>query len=108
MIDDKKIEEAAFGYADDGRGFEAFIDGAYWAINEFLNGLWHPVSEKPRRYTPYLAQLLPASPFETLSPFETFSDSELWERFLEDGSITRWVYIDDLFPKKEGKLHVKK
>lgn len=105
MIDDKKIEEAAFGYADDGRGFEAFIDGAYWAINEFLNGLWHPVSEKPRRYTPYLAQLLPASPFETSIPFETFSDSKLWERFSEDSSITRWLYIDDLFPKQKGDNH---
>lgn len=108
MIDDKKIEDAAKSLRKDfnddvTQGFLVefgFEKGAKWAIDEFLKDLWHPASEKPRRYTPYLAQLLPASPFETLSPFETFSDSELWERFLENGSITRWVYIDDLFPKK--------
>lgn len=120
MIYDKKIEDAAKDYIDENNYFPkydedpcediefAYKDGAKWAINEFLKDLWHPVSEKPRRHTPYLAQLLPASPFETSIPFETFSDSKLWERFSEDGSITRWLYIDDLFPKKEGKLHVKK
>lgn len=98
MIDDKKIEEAAINKC----GFisSKFYSGAHWAINEFLKDLWHPVSDKPRRYTPYLAQLLPASPFETSIPFETFSDSKLWERFSENSNITRWAYIDDLFPKK--------
>lgn len=50
MIDYEKIEEAAIEYIDDeGRGFEAFIAGAEWAINKFLKDLWHPAIEKPTR-----------------------------------------------------------
>lgn len=93
MIDDKKIEEAAFGYADDSRGFEAFIDGANWAINEFLKDLWHPVSEKPKRDTIYLAQIGNCG-------FDTFYDSDNWKSFSKGVNITHWCYIDDLFPKK--------
>lgn len=111
MIDNKKIEDAAKSlrkdFKDDvAQGFLVefgFEKDAKWAINEFLKNLWHPIEEKPERNTPYLTQLLPASPFETSIPFETFSDSELWERYLKDKSIIRWCYIDDLLPKKGGK-----
>ena len=111
MIDDKKIKSAAQGYCDATYGTlnehpliaEAFEQGAKWAINEFLKDLWHPIEEKPERNTPYLAQLLPASPFETSIPFETFSDSELWKRYLKNKSIIRWCYIDNLLPKKGDK-----
>lgn len=123
MIDDKKIEEAATvasisntekgrvreGYvisalADHENGFrEGYIKGVKWALHEFLKDLWHPIEEKPERNTPYLAQLLPASPFETSIHFETFSDSELWKRYLKNKSIIRWCYIDNLLPKKGGK-----
>lgn len=67
MIDDKKIEEAATvasisdtekgrvredyvinALGDHESGFrEGYIEGAKWAINEFLKNLWHPVSEEP-------------------------------------------------------------
>lgn len=81
-------------------GFEKCVK---WALHEFLKDLWHPIEEKPERNTPYLAQLLPASPFETSIPFETFSDSELWKRYLKNKSIIRWCYIDNLLPKKGDK-----
>ena len=111
MIDDKKIEDAAKSLRKDfnddvTQGFLVefgFEKGAKWALHDFLKDLWHPIEEKPERNTPYLAQLLPASPFETSIPFETFSDSELFERYLKDKSIIRWCYIDDLFPKQKGK-----
>lgn len=124
MIDDKKIEEAATvasisdtekkgrvredyvisALGDHESGFrEGYIEGAKWAINELLKDLWHPVSERPRRNTPYLAQLS-VSPFETLRSFETFSDSRHWEQFSEN-SIIRWCYIDDLLPKQKGDNH---
>lgn len=95
MIDDKKIENAAFEYGE-GIGFEAFIDGAKWAIDEFLKDLWHPVSEKPRRNTTYLVQIKDCI-------FETFYDSAEWKIFVKGCNITRWLYIDDLLPKKGGK-----
>ena len=120
MIDDKKIEEAARGAADlyeqdlpimsydedkeiDGQhhfcqdfGAELFKDGVKWAINEFLKDLWHPASEKPRRYTICLAQI-------GKYVFDTFYDSENWESYSKGINITRWLYVDDLIPKlKEG------
>lgn len=54
MIDDKKIEEAAFEeypLNSDGNiiGRNGFKEGAKWAINEFLKDLWHPASEVPRK-----------------------------------------------------------
>ena len=55
MIDKNKIKSAAQGYCDATYGTlntnpfiaEAFRKGANWAINEFLEDLWHPASEKP-------------------------------------------------------------
>lgn len=94
MIDDKKIENAASEYGE-GIGFGAFIDGAEWMQKEFLKDLWHPVSERPRRNTPYLVQIRDCI-------FETFYDSTEWKIFVKDCNITRWLYIDDLLPKEGG------
>ena len=101
MIDDKKIEDAAKSLRKDfnddvTQGFLVefgFEKGAKWAINEFLKDLWRPVSEKPRRNTICLVQIRDCI-------FETFYDSAEWEIFVKDLNITRWLYIDDLFPKK--------
>ena len=104
MIDDKKIEDAAKSLRKDfnddvTQGFLVefgFEQGAKWAINEFLKDLWHPVSEKPRRNTTYLAQIKDCI-------FETFYDSEEWKFYVKNCNITRWLYIDDLLPKKGGE-----
>ena len=104
MIDDKKIKSAAQGYCDATYGTfnehpliaEAFEQGVNWAIQQFLKDLWHPVSEKPRRNTIYLAQIKDCI-------FETFYDSEEWKFYVKNCNITRWLYIDDLLPKKGGK-----
>ena len=101
MIDDKKIKSATQGYCDATYGTlnehpliaKAFEQGAKWAINEFLKDLWHPVSEKPERNTPYLVQIKDCI-------FETFYDSTEWKIFVEGCNITRWLYIDDLLLKE--------
>lgn len=54
MIDEKKIEEAAFEeypLNSDGNiiGRNGFKEGANWAINELIKDLWHPSSEKPKK-----------------------------------------------------------
>lgn len=48
MIDDKKIEEAAFDLYKNSKldfvsseSVEGFKEGAKWAISEFLKNLWH-------------------------------------------------------------------
>ena len=55
MIDDKKIEDAAKQHSEESYISsyfqacykDAFMEGAKWAINEFLKNLWHPASEVP-------------------------------------------------------------
>ena len=128
MIDDKKIEEAARGAADlyeqdlpimsyeentevdgqhhfcQGFGPELFKDGAKWAINEFLKGLWHPASEEPRKDVPII--------------IETHNDKNMfyyvWNRWQDNfypfwtdavicSRVSRWLYIDDLLPKEGGE-----
>lgn len=128
MIDDKKIEEAAQGAADlyeqdlpimsynedtevDGQhhfcqefGAELFKDGAKWAIKEFLKDLWHPASEEPRKDVSIIV--------------ETHNDKNMfyyaWNRWQNNfypswtdavlcSRVSRWLYIDDLFPKKGGE-----
>lgn len=113
MIDNKKIKETATvasisdtekgrvredyvisALADHESGFrEGYIEGAKWAIDEFLKDLWHPISEKPERNTTYLVQIKDCI-------FETFYDSTEWRIFVEGCNITRWLYIDDLLSKK--------
>lgn len=125
MIDDKKIEEAARRAADlyeqdlpsmsyeedtevDGQhhfcqefGAELFKDGAKWAINEFLNGLWHPVSEKPKDNKVLLVQyhqLGRKDPWHIVLELGKITN---WRDTVADFLILRWFYMEDLFPKKE-------
>lgn len=128
ILDDKKIEEAAQGAADlyeqdlpimsynedtevDGQhhfcqefGAELFKDGAKWAINELLKNLWHSASEEPRKDVSIIV--------------ETHNDKNMfyyaWNRWQDNfypswtdavlcSRVSRWLYIDDLFPKKGGE-----
>ena len=111
MIDEKKIEEAARYYcnntypASQDTPFiaEGFRKGARWAINEFLKGLWHPASEEPRKDVSIIV--------------ETHNDKNIfyyaWNRWQDNfypswtdavlcSRVSRWLYIDDLFPKEGG------
>lgn len=111
MIDEKKIEEAKKSFIADKKilGVMAmndlacgFKEGAKWAINEFLKNLWHPASEEPRKDVSIIV--------------ETYNDENMfyyaWNRWQDNyypswayevfcSRITRWLYIDDLLPKKE-------
>lgn len=79
-------------------------DGANWAINEFLKDLWHPASEEPRKDVSIIV--------------ETHNDKNMfyyaWNRWQDNfypswtdavlcSRVSRWLYIDDLFPKKGGE-----
>ena len=113
MIDDKKIEEAARNYcnnrypASQDAPFiaDGFRHGVKWAINELLKDLWHPVSEEPRKDVSIIV--------------ETHNDKNMfyyaWNRWQDNfypswtdavlcSRVSRWLYIDDLFPK-EGDNH---
>ncbi len=113
MIDDKKIEEAAAYYAaenpmeiEDQMGdmitgkeelFEAYKEGAKWAINEFLKDLWHPSSEEPKRHSYIMFKTTNNNGFGT-----EYIDCS-WKAIARCLQITQWLYIDDLLPKKGGE-----
>lgn len=107
MIDEKKREEAARKYAssswiDDeypGEIQEAFNEGINW----FLDNLWHPASEEPRKDVSIIV--------------ETHNDKNMfyyaWNRWQDNfypswtdavlcSRVSRWLYVDDLLPKEGG------
>lgn len=122
MIDDKKIEKTARQISEkvvDAKGFDnskpthlafseghvaGFKEGARWAVNELLKDLWHPASEEPRKDVSIIV--------------ETHNDKNMfyyaWNRWQDNfypswtdavicSRVSRWLYIDDLFPKKGGE-----
>lgn len=110
MIDDKEIDIAARAQALSKhinetayfqlRSIEDFKDGAHWAINEFLNDLWHPAKEIPKYDKEVLIQ------YKNNRGYNIF----FWEEYNFSHQknswsfvIDHWLYIDDLFPKKGGK-----
>ena len=109
MIDNKKIEEAAKQHAEEAfiteywRAcyMEGFIESAKWAINEFIKDLWHPASEEPIEFAEVLAE---AKITESINTYLSFKRNDAlfknWEAYSLGANITRWLYIDDLFPKE--------
>ena len=113
MIDDKEIDIAARAQALSKhinetayfqlRSIEDFKDGARWAINEFLKNLWHPAEEEPRKDVSIMV--------ETHNGKNMFYYA--WNRWQDNfypswtdavlcSRVSRWLYIDDLFPKEGG------
>lgn len=114
MIDDKKMEEEATNYAQDGYNNydnnilmiieEAFKSGAKWMQEEFLKDLWHPANEEPREFAEVLAE---AKITESIKTYISFKRNDAlfknWDAYSSGANITRWLYIDDLLPKEGGE-----
>lgn len=131
MIDDKKIEQAARETADlyeqdlpimsynedtevDGQhhfcqefGAKLFEEGAKWAINEFLKDLWHPADEEPKKNRIVLTDtqsIIDKGRICWLTVKLTENGFvRNWSNYAKVTKITRWLYIDDLLPKKGGE-----
>lgn len=117
MIDDEKIEEAKEAFIADKKilGVVAmndlacgFKEGAKWAINEFLKDLWHPADEEPKKNRLVLTDVRSIMDKEhicwtTVKLTENGYISN-WSNYTKVTKITRWLYLDDLFPK-EGDNH---
>lgn len=102
MIDEKKIEEAAFEeypLNSDGNiiGRNGFKEGANWAINELIKDLWHPSSEKPKKGRVFLYKTI----FDGYG-LNQITDGNEWKYIIKYQKATQWLYIDDLLPKKGG------
>ena len=106
MIDDKKIEDAAKQHSEESYISDyfqacykdAFMEGAKWAINEFLKNLWHPASEEPKKGRVFLYKTM----FEGYGINQIIDGNE-WKYIIKYQKATQWLYIDDLLPKKGGK-----
>ena len=128
MKDYKKIEEAARGAADlyeqdlpmmsydedtevDGQhhfcqefGSELFKDGAKWAINEFLNGLFHTASEVPRNDNGKVLAFSKEYGYRKLYDMNDELDKttcdtyqQMWEEQVNIFKLSDWIFVDELF-----------
>ena len=110
MIDKNKIKSAAQGYCDATYGTlntnpfiaEAFRKGANWAINEFMNNLWHPNTEEPDKNKSDIITL----GFDN-DAYLQFKESILWNKESWRHSISRcqifkWAYLSDILPNQKG------
>lgn len=97
MIDDKAIMAAAKEYTCYTfiQEQKAFAKGANWAIQEYLKNLWHPIKEKPQKERVFLYQTA-----DNAFGIRVIVDAGDWEFITKYQRATRWLYIDDLFPKK--------
>ena len=115
MIDKNKIKSAAQGYCDATYGTlntnpfiaEAFRKGANWAINEFLKDLWHSADEEPKKNRLVLTDIRSIMDKDhicwTTVKLTENSYIRNWSNYAKVTKITRWLYLDNLFPKEGGK-----
>lgn len=120
MIDDKKIEDAKDDifeenflnngtdviFNDEDEYKEEMYDswqikeaielGAHWAINGFLNDLWHDIYKE---HIPPHKRVLVEYTFEGGFHYKSLRllDDNHWLRsFVKEKRIRRWLYVDDL------------
>ena len=122
MIDDKKKEKAARQISEnvaDAKGFDdskpthlAFLEGhvdgfkagAKWAINEFLEDLWHPASEVPRNDNGKVLAYSKEHGYRKLYDMNDELDKttcdtyqEMWNEEVKAYHLSDWIFVDELF-----------
>ena len=105
MIDNKKIEDAAKQHSEESyiSGYfqacyeDAFMEGAKWAINEFIKNLWHPANEIPE-----IGRVIIMENYysDNRIMFISRMRKSTFHNPIDIGNTEKWFYIDDLFPKK--------
>ena len=114
MIDDNKIEEAAVKSANYLKGIcdftvinafeEGFKEGAKWAINELLNGLFHPANEVPRNDNGKVLAFSKEYGYRKLYDMNDKLDKttcdtyqQMWEEQVNIFKLSDWIFVDELF-----------
>lgn len=90
---------------------EGFVDCAKWTINEFLKDLWHSYDEVPTRKDKDILQFFESYSADSEDDYDEYFElahtregftQETWEDFMNiGGTPSMWLYIEDLFPRKE-------
>ena len=115
MIDDKKIEEAALDYCakcsditnrnidlDEDECvdlYNGFIDGAKWAINEFIKDLWHLNTEEPDKSKIDIITLSFDNDVYLQFKESILWNKESWRHSISRCQIIKWAYLSDILPK---------
>lgn len=120
MIDDKKIEETAnkhieteyarynSGEVDEEMiclsGKDSFKEGAKWAINELLKGLFHPASEVPRNdngkvlaFSKEFGNRKLYDMNDELDKTTCNTYQEMWEEQVYMFQLSDWIFVEELF-----------
>ncbi len=121
MIDETKIDEAAYKFATSQTHGEllslidGYKEGYKDAVNEFLKDLWHPMEEEPKlvgeeiiiemflkskRHTIVLEYMVGK---EELIALESVRWITNWNSFIQPRENVikyRWCYLKDLLPKE--------
>ena len=111
MIDNKKIEDAAKQHSEESYISDyfqacykdAFMEGAKWAINEFLKDLWHSIEEEPDKRK---SDIITIGSYNYISLHfkESFIwKEESWRHSISRCRITKWAYLSDILPKEGGE-----
>lgn len=129
MIDDKKIEEAKEEIYEDRfllNGEDVIFDndakeemyykedikeaiglGAKWMREEFLKDLLHDAEEEPKhdKQITYVWGNGIAKTIILNEEADKFNrtPSQIWHNICKNYKVARWLYVDDLLPKKGGK-----
>ena len=107
MIDNKKIEDTAKQHSEESyiSGYfqacyeDAFMDGAKWAINEFIKNLWHPANEIPEIGRAIIMEnYYPDNRIMFISRIR----KSTFHNPIDIGNTKKWFYIEDLFSKEGG------
>ena len=122
MNDKIKLNNEAKSYTQDGyNGYnneiqeiieQVFKSGATWAIEQLLKDLWHTYDEIPTRKDSNILQFFESYNADSEDNFDEYFElahtkegftQETWEEFVNEGGVpSKWLYIDDLLPKKEN------
>lgn len=125
MIGDNKIEEAKEEIYENrflGNGEDVHFDngdmeemyyscqikkaielGAKWLIEQFLKDLWHPAEEEPNHEAIRIYILGKTKASESGVLPMLLRPNTNWKEFVVSHGVTRWIYVDDLFPKEGGE-----
>ncbi len=108
MIDRKEISKASAAHAkatwnNDEEQFacmDGFEAGADWAIDEFLQNLWHDASEEPQAERHILEKIDFIGIRYRTDSFYVGMD---WKKRVKRYDIVSWCYLSDIMPQEGGK-----
>ena len=103
MVSIDRIKKEAFDFNDgelvsDKLERSAFVCGAKWMQSKFLDDLWHNADEKPADDK----LILYVTECRTGSITALYLLGAGWDEVCEALNISKWAYMDDLMPQKEG------